>query len=46
MKVYSDIKGPYILLRNKAIQEAGFKEGQSFTCAIIPEGKRIILEAE
>ncbi len=43
MKVYSDIKGPYIVLRNKAIQSAGFGEGQEFLCTI--SDKKIVLEA-
>ena len=42
MKVYSDSKGAYILLRNLAMQTAGFKAGTIFNCKILE--KQIILE--
>ena len=44
LKVYSDMKGNYILLRSKAIEEAGFKGGCMFECSILPN--KIILEVE
>ena len=42
MKVYSDSKGSYILLRNLAIKSVGFTEGIEFSCKLMD--KKIILE--
>ena len=31
MKIYSDSKGDYLMLRNRNLKEAGFTEGKEFS---------------